>query len=393
MDTKKKGKSSGIWLAVKEKGMAVRLGGVAVVFLLLMQCGCSRTNDIGSDWKYTGEYFDSVFEGFPKDEGEIYQHLPRAVGVFGMVLNDSYLPPIKVMQATKKGNLVEIEDSDRVIWVETKRRYEDGEPLDAGYYIRRGTMEYETALGAERTVPRYVEVNDKKLLAKVEKVKQELEAEEEAKEALRKAEEEAREAQRKAEEAAKEKAEEAAAEQGAYELDIPVKSLCGFKLGAPPSQVQNLLLNDDGTPVLDLYKRGQGPFQLAKPFRLFTRAEVDFMDNSVGQHLRIVTLSVPLEKDVSRESYMEEAKVLSEFIEKKFGIKFDGSSNSLGQYRWYGENETIKIGLEGRAMEGCSVLYLEVEVESSVMYKLDTKAISERKTNIHLDNDVGFDDL
>jgi formylglycine-generating enzyme required for sulfatase activity len=132
----------------------------------------------GGDWKYTGEYFDSVFEGFPKDEGVIYQHLPNQY---------SYLPPLKVMQATKKGNLVEIKNSDRVIWVETKRRYEDGELLDRGYYIRRGSKEYETALGAEKTVARYVEVSGSLL----EKVKNQIEDEKAAAEAKAKAEAEA----------------------------------------------------------------------------------------------------------------------------------------------------------------------------------------------------------
>ncbi len=143
----------------------------------------------GGDWKYTGEYFDSVFTGFPKDEGVVYQHFPRDIFILSNVL-----VPIKVMQATKKGNLVELEESDRVIWVETKRRYEDDEPLDQGYYIRRGSMEYQTAMGAEKTVPRYVEVTGSLL----EKVKKQIEEEKAAAEAKAKAEAEA-EAKAKAE--------------------------------------------------------------------------------------------------------------------------------------------------------------------------------------------------
>ena len=417
MDIQKKGQSTGIWLAVKEKGTAVGLGGLAVVFLLLMLCGCSGSNDIGSDWKYSGEYFDSVFKGFPKDEGEIYQHLPRAVGAFGMVFNDSYLPPIKVMQATKKGNLVEIEDSDRVIWVETKRRYEDGEQLDAGYYIRRGTMEYETALGAERTVPRYVEVTDKNLLAKVEKVKQELEAEEEAKEAQRKAEEEAREAQRKAEEEAREaqrkaeeeakkKAREEAAEQGAYEVDIPIKSLCGFKLGVPPSQVRPLLQNDDGTPVQDFVDEvlkgrwsGDGgckvTYRLAKPFRLFTHATVSFYDRGVGLHLDQVTLKTDI-TDVSRESVAKEIAALVELLEKKFGIKFreGGWYSGCDGYNWRGDND-CQIVVFVSDYEGYT-LNLELSAYLAIS-KLDDAAKKARKEagkkTIVLDATAGADEL
>lgn len=356
------------------KGKAICIGGVAAVLLLLLQCGCGGSNGKGG-WQYTGKKFQDVFYGYPEDEGEVYMH------------NDYYY--IKIMQATKKGNLVE-SHGDRVIWVETPgKRYEDGQLLGDGYYVRRGSYEYETAIGAEKTVARYVQVTDKKMLQEFEKVDQQLEAKE-------KAEEEAREAQEKAEEEAGKKAAKEAAEQGAYELDIPVKSLCGFNLGAPPSQVQNLLLNDDGTPVVDLYAIMDGnsrQYQLAKPFRLFTRAEVEFMDNGVGKHLRIVTLNVPLDENVSRESYKEEAKTLAELIEKKFGIKFRGWNDSLDYYGWDGENESIKIGFQGRAWEGCFVLYLKLEVSWSEMARLDKDAIKARKTNIQIDNNVGFDDL
>jgi formylglycine-generating enzyme required for sulfatase activity len=144
-------------------GALVILGIIGAFFGDEEEGGESNGGGGGNDWQYTGAYFDSVFEGFPKDEGVIYQHFPRDVIFLGKVLM-----PIKVMQATKKGNLVELGEYDRVIWVETKRRYEDDEPLDEGYYIRRGSMEYETALGAEKRVPRYVEVTGS-LLKKVQK--------------------------------------------------------------------------------------------------------------------------------------------------------------------------------------------------------------------------------
>ncbi|MBQ7251693.1 MAG: formylglycine-generating enzyme family protein [Kiritimatiellae bacterium] len=150
----------------------------------------------GGDWKYTGEHFFNVFEGFPKDEGVIYQHHPGTLGALGM----------KVMQATKKGNLVGHDAVDRVIWVVTKRRYEDGERLDQGYYIRRGSKEYTTALGAEKTVARYVEVTDKGIL---DKIQRQIEEENAARKAKAKAEEAAREAKEKAEEEAREAAREA----------------------------------------------------------------------------------------------------------------------------------------------------------------------------------------
>jgi hypothetical protein len=428
------GKLAALWKS-GVKGKAVCIVGALVILGIIGSCGDDEEggggggNGGGHEWKYTGEYFDSVFKGFPKDEGVIYQHLPHAVGMFGMELTDDYLPPIKVMQATKKGNLVELDDSnwltgdrfERVIWVETKRRYEDDERLDKGYYIRRGSMEYQTALGSEKTVPRYVEVTDKKMLKKIEKTKQKLQAEEEAKEAQRKAEqeardaqrkaeEEAREAQRRAEEEAKKKAREEAAEQGAYELGIPVKSLCGFKLGVPPSQVRPLLQNDDGTPVLDFVDKvlagqqrwGGGEagyevtYRLAKPFRLFTHATVSFNDRGVGLHLDKVTLTADI-ANVSKESWMKEMTTLVELMEKKFGITFSKAEPYSGcdGFKWgsWGDGE-IKIFVN--KYEECNSLYLEFDAHLKIsdMDELAEKVRAEAgKKTIELDATAGADEL
>ena len=124
------------------KGKAICIVGALVILGIIGSCGDNE--DGGGNWNFADKTFSSVFYGFPKDEGMVYQNVGRG---------------LKVMQATKKGNLVK--DFDKVIWLETQRRYEDGEWLDEGYFIRRGSMEYETALGAEKRVPRYVEVTDK----------------------------------------------------------------------------------------------------------------------------------------------------------------------------------------------------------------------------------------
>lgn len=330
----------------------------------------------GGEWKYTGEYFSSVFNGFPKDEGVVYQHYPQPIFFVEV------LAPIKVMQAMKKGNLLEIEGSDRVVWVETKRRYEDDEKLDQGYYIRRGSFEYETALGAEKKVARYVQVTDKKMLLEIEKAKQELEAKE-------KAEKEAQEAKEKAEEEARKKAAEEAAEQGAYELDIPVKSLCGFKLGAPPSQVRDLLQKDDGMPVDDLMwvRRGERTYRLAKPFRLFTKATVEFADMGFGMHLVRVNLQGEIDREkTTEESLAAEMQATAELIEKKFGIKF--SKDYHGNYSWSEENRKEFIDIESNY----GTLSLDFGARNEVE-QFDRRAKEAQKTSIHLDANAGADDL
>ena len=137
------GKLAALWKS-GIKGKAICIIGALVILGIIGSCGDDEEGGGGgSDWTFTKENFYSIFNGFPKDEGMVYK----------------YDGGIKVMQATKNGNLVEC--NDRVVWVETKRRYEGGEPLDKGFYLRRGSMEYETALGAEKRVPRYVEVTDK----------------------------------------------------------------------------------------------------------------------------------------------------------------------------------------------------------------------------------------
>ncbi len=153
-----KKKAIGIWVKIVRlwksgtKGKVICIVGVLVILGII---GAFTDDEEGGgggggDWTYTGKDFRSVFDGFPKDEGEVY-------------FNDG---AGKVMQATKKGNLVKGGSSDRVVWVETTRRYEDDERLDAGYYIRRGSMEYETALGAEKRVARYVQMSEKELHSK-----------------------------------------------------------------------------------------------------------------------------------------------------------------------------------------------------------------------------------
>ena len=139
------GKLAALWKS-GIKGKAICIVGALVILGIIGSCGDDEEDGGGGggSWTFADESFSSVFHGFPKDEGMVYKHVGGGY---------------KVMQATKKGNLVEC--FDKIIWVETKRLYEDDEPLDLGYYIRRGSMEYETALGAEKRVPRYVEVTDK----------------------------------------------------------------------------------------------------------------------------------------------------------------------------------------------------------------------------------------
>ena len=134
-------------------GKVVCIVGVLLVIFGIIGAFCEDEEESGGgkngNWNLAGQYFYSVFRESTEDEGITYYN-PE----------DSSL---KVMQATKAGCLVECTERgyDRTIWVETQKRYEDGQRLGKGYYERRGLFEYETAVGAERTVARYVDVTDK----------------------------------------------------------------------------------------------------------------------------------------------------------------------------------------------------------------------------------------
>ena len=391
-----KAKTVATWQSGR-KGKAICIGVAALVLVLLMQCGGGESENTGSNGgggdvgrveAFTGENFNKVFGSAKEDEGMVYKH------------SSEKWSTVKVLQSTKEGNLVGRDDSERLVWVVTPgTRHEDGERLKAGYYVRRGMYEYEGVDGGEHAVARYVQITDKGTLERIEKEDQALQAkwqaEREAREAAQEAEKQAEAAKRKAEEEARRQAARVAAEQGAYELDIPVKSLCGFKLGAPPSQVKDLLRYDNGEPVEDLVtevNRRQIPFRLAKPFRLFTHAIVWFEDKGAGKHLSTVELYAKVDENASRESYVQEAQALVDMIEKKLGIKFQ--KGEWTEYSWTTEQETIRVDLTRGNYLGpvCEVLRLRLDAQREVQ-RMDAAAKSAPKKLFQLGADVGADQL
>ena len=92
-----KEKISATWKSGR-KGKAICIGGAAVVLLFLMQCGGGGA---GGGWKLSNDDFPVVFKAVEEDEGVVYRYYGNKSS-------------ITVLQATKKGNLVSIEDSDRL---------------------------------------------------------------------------------------------------------------------------------------------------------------------------------------------------------------------------------------------------------------------------------------
>lgn len=414
-----KKKAIAIWTICKEKivttwksgrkGKGICIVGAVVVLLILTRCGGGSV-ETGRGGKFSGKNFSSVFMGMnTQDEGMIYE--------FSSDIS------IKVLQATKKGNLVGyVQGSnpfaagvesffgalggsfDRMVWVETARkRYEDGETLGGGFYIRRGSHEYEGIDGGEHTVARYVEVTDKASVKKLQKqadreraAAEKAEREEEMAERKAKQEERAKaEAKAKAEAEAKAKA-DLEAEGKPFEVNATVKSLCGFAIGATPSSVISLFKKDNWKWSNDrLVMSGE----LASPFRHFDHVRLEFKPDFRfgGKHLARVELSIKDQyanrKNWETEEINEENKTIAMMLEKKFGIKFKADED-FGEieYKWEttcGNGciaQTIRVGNQGN---------LWLDFQSAFISANEESALKERqrpKPNM-LSSDAGADQL
>lgn len=328
--------------------------------------------------------FSQVFIGASSDdEGTIYAH--------------GRDESIRVFQSTSRGLLVgyaqgtsqvaaQVESFmgslgasfDRVVWVDTKTRLnEDNSPLRPGFYVRKGMHSYIGTDGGEHTLAQYVEISDEKT---VTMLKNELRRREQEKKI------------------AAAEAQELAEEHGSIEVDVPIKSLLGFKLGVPPSQVKPLLRNDDGTAVRILNHRtllggGHTNYRLATPFRLFTRAEVYFSDRGNGKHLERVHFRGDdfNSAKYTQQSYEAEVENAVRLIEKKFGITFQRDADSSGRYYTWscekggGEVEHINVRLWNNQ--------LSMDFGSYLVRKLEEKQFEANKKSIQFGADEGADQL
>lgn len=237
----------------------------------------------------------------------------------GMVFAHEMEPCIQVLQSTSTGMLVHYVEGtsreassleqvmkskgatfERIIWVESEsNRQEEGQSLKSGFYVRCGLYTYTDTDGGEHTLGRYVAVTDQKTVSLLKA------------EWKRRAQEEENE---------EENAENACEP---IELDVPIKSLCGFMLGAAPKQIKPLILNDDGSLVKIIGRTEYGVYRLVTPFRVFSEAELRFTSKAYEKHLSSVVFKAFLSRDeYTDESIAAEMKTIVQMLEKKFGIQF-----------------------------------------------------------------------
>ena len=119
----------------------------------------------------------------------------------------------------------------------------------------------------------------------------------------------------------------AAVGSGSFEVDAPVKSLCGFAVGATPESVGHLFQAPPGGGGRDGGPSMSG--KLAAPFRCFDRAVAWFREDPAtggGQYLHMVRLAVSPEAAAGRnwteEDHAAECETIVAMLEEAHGISF-----------------------------------------------------------------------
>lgn len=180
-----------------------------------------------------------------------------------------------------------------------------------------------------------------------------------------------------------------------FEVNAPVKSLCGFSIGATPDSVKHLLKKPDVDDLPSMYlTRVEG--ELATKYRYFDWAVLSFTPNPMtgtGRYLTKVTLHVKNESEMRNwheKDYDEERSNIEAQLEKKYGITFH---EKLGQRCWYSE-ENDDIPLQyisiGRSYGDSPILTFE----SSLFSSNAIKAYQEKqRQSSKISADAGGDQL
>lgn len=266
---------------------------------------------------------------------------------------------IKVLKASRNGYFVEHERFPGIlVWVETQKRYDDGETFGRGFYVRFGQVVEKNVSRYGDTFPRYIEVTDEEVL---EKLRAQVE-EEEGKTVV---------------------------------VDVPVKSLCGFAIGATPSDIESLCKT--------LHSNGRSEYfgELATPFRHCHEVLLEFSAKPPlgGRHLCHVELigNAPLE---TIQELREEVETIVAMLEKKFGIKLKKTEENTNppflafyyiHYRWETEGgedcipQSIDVGVFGNEVK--------VDFESDLMSPREWNDWRESQRAPKLSADAGADQL
>ena len=202
---------------------------------------------------------------------------------------------------------------NKVIHIQTDpSKYTDDNELKSGIFVRIGSYEYRSKMGI-RKVESYLDVSSDELKKKISEYMHKLD-EEEAQKLMD-------------------------MEGGALDVDLDIKSFCGFVMGETPGQNWHLFTQSKNMPYCHK-KRSQEYCQsgdLITPFRLFKKANATYtFYDDVHEHLYKVDLVTEY-----LEFWKEEMEIVKTLLEKKFGIKMVQNPNpnycgGVAAYVWNG---------------------------------------------------------
>ena len=186
-----------------------------------------------------------------------------------------------------------------------------------------------------------------------------------------------------------------------FKVNAPVKSLCGFEIGATPSSVKHLFQNnsiEDG----GWYIEGKLP----KPFRHYYVANVQFTKDPItgaGSYLYREYLHLPYSWNSEHEEIrnwdeadrIEEGSTIAAMLEKKWGIKFAQDSNEHGNPRWVWKTEgSVDCAQQSITIDTVRGMDLDVTFESALYSIKDEVALREKQRRASkLSADSGGDQL
>lgn len=226
-------------------------------------------------------------------------------------------------EVDRMNKMLGLGDYDKIIHIMTDpTKYTDGNELKAGIYVRTGSYKYKSRMGL-RKVESYLDVSSEEMEKKISEYRRRI---------------------------AEAKAEKLMSSEGkALDVDLDIKSICGFVMGGTPSQ--NWHLFEKSKHMKYYHKKGYQQHQqsgaLINPFRQFKEAEATYtFYEGVSEHLYEVELKTEHLDFRRTNEELENVKLL---LEKKFKIKMVPDPHprlsSAYAYMWEG-NKGEKLTIQ-----------------------------------------------
>ena len=278
----------------------------------------------------------------------------------GTIFDHSSSPTVRIMNVVESGVLVHYVgsgDYNKVIYIMTDpTEYADGNELKSGIYIRTGSYKYKSRIGL-RKVESYLDISSEEMEKKISDYKHKL-AEVNAKRLM-------------------------SSEGKALDVDLDIKSICGFIMGGTPSQNWHLFEQSKNTQYYHKkgYQQHRQTGTLINPFRQFKNADATYtFYDGVPEHLYEVELETEW-----LSFWKEELENVKSLLEKKFKIKMIPNPNPcrLGDtaaYMWEGhKGEKLMIEESGTRL---LLILRSYVIDSMDKFEAGEKKENEEKSKI-----------